>query len=389
MRILTRYVLFDLLKVFVLTLTGLTLVIFIGLLGRAAVENGLGLGPLLRMTPFLLPEAMQFTVPGTMLLATTTIYGRMSSYNEVVAVKSLGISPMTLIWPTIILATIVSLIGVAVNDLAVSWGRRGQQRVILESLEEIAYGQLQMHRQYSDEKISVIVRGVEGKKLIQPTLTVTSAGDSVPTIVTAEEAELWSNLEEQKLVFRGRNVVVSGPVNYTDPGTFEHAISIGNSDSVPSPSNYALAEIGPAAAEQENRIEAIHESMTAEAAFAMLTGSFDTLGEGAWNARERELSNAEQRLQRFRTEPWRRWANGFSCLCFVLIGAPMAIRLRFAELLASFFACFLPILIVYYPLFIVSVDQAKDGTFPPPAVWTGNLVLGLWGIWLMRRVIRY
>jgi lipopolysaccharide export system permease protein len=389
MRILTRYVLFDLIKVFVLTLTGLTVVIFVGLLGRAAVEKGLGLGPLLRMTPYLLPEAMQFTVPGTMLLATTTIYGRMSSYNEIVAVKSLGISPMTLIWPTIFLATFMSLIGVAVNNLAVSWGHSGQQRVILESLEEIAYGQLRMHRNYSDDKISVIVRGVDGRKLIQPTLTVLTSDGRVPTIVTAEEAELWSNLEENKLVFRGRNVVVTGSVNYTDPGTFEHAISIDNSNSQLSPSHYALADIGPAAAEQKRTINAIHESMTAQAAFAMLTGNFDALSEESWNARQRELSNAEQRLQRFHTEPWRRWANGFSCLGFVLIGVPMAIRLRYAELLASFFACFLPILIVYYPLFIVSVDQAKNGSVPPQSVWLGNLVLALWGVWLLRRVIRY
>jgi lipopolysaccharide export system permease protein len=73
----------------------------------------------------------------------------------------------------------------------------------------------------------------------------------------------------------------------------------------------------------------------------------------------------------------------------VLVGAPMAIRLKHAEFLAIFFVCFLPILLVYYPLLAVSVDQAKDGAFPPPAVWAGNVVLALWGLWLLRRVIRY
>ena len=73
----------------------------------------------------------------------------------------------------------------------------------------------------------------------------------------------------------------------------------------------------------------------------------------------------------------------------MLIGAPMAIRLRHAEFLAIFFVCFLPILVVYYPLMAVSVDQAKDGVLPPPAVWLGNVVLALWGVWLLRRVIRY
>jgi lipopolysaccharide export system permease protein len=67
----------------------------------------------------------------------------------------------------------------------------------------------------------------------------------------------------------------------------------------------------------------------------------------------------------------------------------MAIRLKHAEFLAIFFVCFLPILLVYYPMLAVSVDQAKDGAFPPPAVWLGNVVLALWGVWLLRRVIRY
>ena len=79
MRILTRYVLFDLLRVFLLALTGMTMVIFIVLAGNEFVDKGLGLGPLLRMTPYLLPQAMQFAVPGTMLLATTSVYGRLSN----------------------------------------------------------------------------------------------------------------------------------------------------------------------------------------------------------------------------------------------------------------------------------------------------------------------
>ena len=51
--------------------------------------------------------------------------------------------------------------------------------------------------------------------------------------------------------------------------------------------------------------------------------------------------------------------------------------------------CFLPILIVYYPLLAVSVDKAKDGFFPPYSVWLGNIVLGAAGIWMLRRENRH
>jgi hypothetical protein len=30
----------------------------------------------------------------------------------------------------------------------------------------------------------------------------------------------------------------------------------------------------------------------------------------------------------------------------------------------------------------------KAGVLPPPAVWMGNILIMLWGLWLLRRVIR-
>ena len=67
----------------------------------------------------------------------------------------------------------------------------------------------------------------------------------------------------------------------------------------------------------------------------------------------------------------------------------MSMRMRQSDFLAIFFVCFLPILIVYYPLLMISLDKAKGGALPPQAVWLGNIVLVLWGAWLMRRVIRF
>ncbi len=393
MRILTRYVVFDLLKVFLLILTGLTLSIFILLIGKEAVEKGLGLGPLLRMTPYLLPQAMQFAVPGTMLLATTYVYGRLSSYNEIVAIKALGISPMVLIWPTLILATLISFAGVYINNLAVSWGARGVQRVFIESIEDVVYGHLRMHRSYSSGKVSINVRGVEGKKLRQPTLIVAASGNHPALTIRAKEAEIWSDAKERKLHVRFHDFEVSGPVTVTNPDAYEQEISLdeltGMSAETRSPSTYALGEIGAAVQQGTERFGQIEQSMTAQASFALITGEFHSLAQQNWKWRERELEGAKQRLNRLHLEPWRRWANGFSCLGFVLIGIPVAMRLRFSEFLATFFVCFLPILIVYYPLMAVSVSQAKDGVFPPPTVWIGNILLGIVGVALLRRVNRH
>jgi len=393
MRILTRYVLFDLLKVFLLTLTGLTLLIFVVLIGKEAVDKGIGLGPLLRMSPYLLPQAMQFAVPGTMLLATTSVYGRMASYNEIVAIKSLGISPMVLIWPTLVLATFVSFIAVVLNDVAVSWGRLGVQRVFLASIEEVMYGQLRMRHTYNLGKANITVRDVEGHRLIWPTLILQASENQPGWTISAEEAELHLLPDEGKLVVRFHNLDLDGPVKWINPDTQEYVMSLeeltGTSSKNRSPSTYALAEMAPAVAEQEQQLANIKQATVSQAAFGMLTGDFESLSDTAWKVHDREKENGLYRLHRLQTEPFRRWANGFSCLCFVLIGVPVAIWLRFSEFIASFFVCFLPILIVYYPLLAVSVDQAKDGAFPPHSVWLGNILLSLAGIWMLRRVNRH
>jgi lipopolysaccharide export system permease protein len=392
MRILTRYVLFDLVKLFLLTLTGLTLLIFVVLIGKEAVDKGVGLGPLLRMTPYLLPQAMQFAVPGTMLLATTSVYGRMAGYNEIVAVKALGISPMALVWPTLALATLVSFAAVWINNLAVSWGTMGVRRVFLESMEEITYGQLKMRRAHNLGKVNITVRDVEGRRLIMPTLIVQASGDQPAWTASADEAELRVLPDEGKLMVRFVNLDLDGPVKWINPETQEYEISLdefsGADSKIRSPSNYALNEIRLAIAEQQALIGRIEQSMTAQAAFGMMTGDFDMLSTSAWQVHERELEAAQYRLHRLHTEPWRRWANGFSCLCFVMIGVPVAVWMRFSEFIASFFVCFLPILVVYYPLLAVSLDYAKDGALPPQSVWLGNIILALAGIWMMRRVNR-
>ncbi len=72
-----------------------------------------------------------------------------------------------------------------------------------------------------------------------------------------------------------------------------------------------------------------------------------------------------------------------------MIGAPMAMWRKHGEFWGSFFMCFAPILLIYYPMLVGCLDMAKSGTIPAPAVWLGNLVLAGIGVWLMRRIVRF
>jgi lipopolysaccharide export system permease protein len=307
----------------------------------------------------------------------------------------MGISPMVLVWPTMILATLVSLGTVVLNDLAVSWGRRGAERVVIESLEEIAYGQLEMFKTFRIGQYNITVRDVDGERLIQPMIIEQKSDGDDPASYSAEWAVLKAFPDEGNIQITMYDVEGSlGDDNGgIHPGKLElvqplDAI-IGGGSGQRSPSNYALQEIPDGKNEERAQIETFRREMTTDAAFSLLAGDFDKLSNENWQAHDRRLAGSEYRLHRFNTEPYRRWSNGFSCLAFVMVGAAMAIRLRQSDFLAIFFICFLPILLVYYPLLMVSLDKAKGGALPPQAVWLGNIVLALWGAWLMRRVIRF
>lgn len=394
MSFLTRYILAELLKVFLLTLTGLTVLIMVVLVGWEAMRQGLGLGPVVRLIPYALPQSLCFSVPGTVLFAACTVYGRMSAANEIVVLKSLGLSPWLAVLPGLGLALIVSCIGVFLNDIAFSWGYHGLQRVVIQSAEEIAYGVLRTQRTYSTDRFAISVKDVEGKRLIRPTITFNGGSDALPVTITAQEARLESNLGKNTLsIFLTNGVVEVGDrVSMVFPDTFERVIPLAEASRrgiSNSPSHLPLRSIPQATREQKTEIRELKEAQAAEAAFALVTGDFEAINEIQWSQRRHNLSGAEGQLNRLRMEPWRRSASGFSCLCFLCVGAPLAIWLRHADFMTNFFLCFFPILIGYYPLFLVSLDLAKGGTMPGCGVWLGNAIFLVVGLWLMNKVLKH
>ncbi|MFN6191586.1 MAG: LptF/LptG family permease [Planctomycetia bacterium] len=393
MKIISRYVMSELLQVFLVALTALTLFMLVVGLVKEAQQQGLGMMQIAALVPYVLPEAMRFAVPGTMLFAVASVFGRLSASNEITALKAAGITPMAAIWPAIAVAVVVSFVSVWLNDVAVSWGRDGVRRVIIGSVEDIIYGRLRQQRSYSTSKMSINVKGVEGRRLIRPTLSFQPGGQAAPVTVSAAEAEMRADAAKGTLTISCKNGTIHiGDVKAVFPDTIERVVpldTVSRKETVStSPSEIAMADFPRARADQAAAISQLHQLAAAKTALAIFSGRMEQTLPAAVQAERQEVKHAASRLNRIIMEPWRRWANGFSCLCFVLVGAPMAIRMRNADFLTSFFLCFLPILVVYYPVFMLGVSRVKAGVLPPPAVWMGNILIMLWGMWLLRRVIR-
>lgn len=393
MGIITRYLLLEVLKIFVVSLTAMTMLMLLVGVALEARNQGLDAVAIIRLIPFVLPNALCFAIPGTMLFSVCSVYGRMSALNEIVALKSLGISPLVVAWPTLILGFVLSLVTVWLNDVAVSWGRDGMYHVALQSVERTVYGMLKAQRSYSNSQISIRVQAVDGDTLIRPTLAIHTGGD-VPATLVAQSARLKSYPEEGKLVIWATNGEIDdGRITVQFDETISREIPLSDlmrrNKNLTSPSNLALRVIPGELKSQEAEIQRLKQTLAAFASFDLIGGHLEQFASERRKAEEFQLEQATTRKNRLLTEPWRRWANGFSCLMFVVIGLPMAVRLKSADVWTTFGLCFLPILIGYYPLLAFGVGQAKGGDLPPYAVWISNLATFGLGLTFFRRMMRH
>ncbi len=397
MRILTRYILIELTKIFVLGLFALTPVILIAFISQLARRYSLPPAQIIQLVPYTVPFALSVALPVTLLLATTSVYSRMSGSNEVIALKAQGISPWTVIWPAVMVAFALSLGTVWLTDLAVSWGRNGAQQTIVDAVDRIVYNILRTQKSYSSPSFSINVKRVEGHRLIRPTISILGRADSPNLTITAAEATMSCNRKRGVLIVELTDAYVDIEGDSTRGGAtipnYEFEIPLRQASSVEDrsdvPSNIPLGRMSQEEDMQRQRIADHRREMALRGAFEMLCGDFEQLTGPEWETRSDTTQGLTSRLYRLKTEPHRRWSAGFSCLCFLWVGAPMAIRLRNSDFLTSFFLCFAPILAVYYPVMMYGIDGAKGGTIPAYSVWMGNLLLVVWGGYLLRKVIRY
>lgn len=396
MKIIVRYTIFGVMRTFLITLIIFTFFFILIIGANEAMSQGVSLGTMLLMVPGLIPMSLRYSIPMTLLLATTTFYAKMAGANEVLALKSLGISPWRLIWPVLLVAFIVSLITVYINDIAVSWGQKEITRVLANSAEQIIFNHLKTKKSYDGlNNVTIMVQGVDNKTLIMPTVIT---GGKNSRRITADRAELELDNESKELDITLYNVEISGDNHQTGYMPIFHErisiasiLKIGRDDN--HPSEMAMSRISPAIEEQKRAIEETRRRMATQVAFAVCLGDFEQLASPQWNENEKSLEHQHDRLSRLRTEKPRRWASGFTCFFFAWIGAPLAIWLsgwlgKKSNVFSSFFACYIPILIIYYPLLIVGFSLAKNGT-TPLICWIANACIGLIGCVFFKRIDRF
>ncbi|MEQ1902978.1 MAG: LptF/LptG family permease [Pirellulaceae bacterium] len=391
MTLITRHVVAELLKTFAIALSAMTFFIVMVFLVQEALREKLTIEAIVRLIPYTIPTALSFAIPATVLFSACVVYGRMSGNNEVVAIKSSGISPSVVLIPGLVIAFLLSLLTVYLNDLAVSWGRRGIYRVILNSSAETIYTMLTAQGQFSKGRIYIDVSRVEGTDLIHPFIVRTGNDNNDGLQIRAESARILVDAENEQLIVSLKNAHIT--VGKEASVWFDQRdipIPLGDvnkrSDTSVQAWNLPMRDMAQATVKQRSSLSNLRRKLAARLAAQQLGGDMVGVTHPQWGAELHQLREKIFDGYRLAAEPWRRWANGFSCLCFVMIGAPLSILFKRFDFWTNFALCFAPILFLYYPLLMFGVGQAKSGDLPGFAVWFGNIVLFGSGLLLCRRV---
>ena len=150
-KILPRYITIEIVKTFLFTFTILSLIFFLILSMQILHKYSqyISLIEVIAMAPFILGRCITFTIPLSMLAATTLFYGRMAHDKEILILRSSGIHLHRMFQPAIIIGTILSLLCLYINGEFVPYTLRKQKEIRYRALEAI------VRAKFSEEETTV------------------------------------------------------------------------------------------------------------------------------------------------------------------------------------------------------------------------------------------
>jgi len=371
MKIIYRYLTLEFIPPFIYAFCLVTLIILLNLivqmLGKIA---GKGLDPYVVMEFFFLNLAwiVALAVPMAVLVATLAAFGRLSAENEITALKAAGTSLWQLLIPFFVIAIILCYLLIEFNNRVlpdfnhrsrVLSGDIHRKRPTL-ALEEGTFI-------FDLPKYVLWAQRIDQKRSHLYTLVIFDNSDPrYPTVVSAHEGDLNFVPEEEAFHLQ----LYDGEIHRQDardPGYYQRTIF--------KKSLFRISAPNMVFERQESGYRSDRE-LSAPAMWAQVK-----------EMKSDPVKN-RRRINAFMVEIHKKYSIPVACLVFVLIGAPLGVRIHrgglgvAAGLSVLFF-------LIYWAFLIGGEDLADRGIITPAmAMWAPNVLLGVIGIILVRRTIR-
>lgn len=367
MKILDRYLGQTVFVTMLIGITVLSLVLVLGNIFKELLDllinHDVPLDTVFAFMAFVLPFSLTFTIPWGFLTALLLVFGRISADNELIALKSSGVSIQRLCAPVFVLAGVLTAICIWINTEVAP---RAEQRMT-QAIFEIAtsnpislFSADSVVDQFPDRR--VYVGGKDGDKL-KDLIVFEMDDDYVPIkVVFAREGELIPDPENSRLLLK----LFDARFEQRDGGDprdlrkIQHGIVM----------DEGIFPISLAALYEQNERGRRLSSYT----FGEL---IDLLYNGAG---ERELSAQVELSKRISTS--------LACIAFALVAIPLGVTAHRKETSVGF-AISLAVAFTYF-FFIILADTFRDNAkaLPVLLIWMPNIIFITLGSVLFYRLTK-
>ncbi len=324
------------------------------------ISQGVGLGQVVSLVLFLLPGIVFFALPAASLISSLLAFIRLSSDNEIIALKSSGISLYQVLPPVLILSIVAFLLAVLTAFAGLPWGNRSMRDMVLEIAESKADMGLKerVFCQPFDDVVFYITELTAGDHVMKDVFVVDKRERDMTYTIIAREGRILLQPESRAIVVR----FVNGSIfmESREPGSARtiqfknYDLKMGLEDIMES-----LATAGKAPKEMSAR---------------ELLGRMEEL---PWNSKKRNEMLVE--LMERVTVP-------LAVLFFGLIGVPLGTHMR-SRSFSFGIGVSLVVFLVYYMLFMGTKSICEAGKLSPLfGMWLPNIFLVLSCAYLLRRV---
>jgi lipopolysaccharide export system permease protein len=140
--ILFRMILWELFKVFFISLLAITGILLMAGIIAEASQQGLGPTQILGAIPLLIPSTLPYTIPATTLFAACVVYGRLAADNEILAIRAAGVNIIQVVRPGLILGVVMSVATIGLYYHVIPYTHYLLREMVFHDAEEMLYSVL-------------------------------------------------------------------------------------------------------------------------------------------------------------------------------------------------------------------------------------------------------
>lgn len=366
--IISRYLFMEMIPSFFISISFFTFIFLMAQLLKIVnlvVNFGISISTILLMLIYLIPSSLIYVIPISVLMTVLLTFLRLSSDNEIIALKSVGISIYQMFIPVLVFCTI----GFALTAFMTMYGapngrfllKRLSQHIIMANID-IALKERVFNENF--EGVVLYINKIDFKKnKLKDIFIEDKSNEGIVMTIVAPKGKIVRGTERTASQFRLYNGIINQVtiadrlVNTTEFKTYDFSLDVEKAG--------------------------ISDSELKKGKSTMFNSELRQY------FREKiEKKDKDKRYYRALMEYYQRFSIPFSCFVFGLIALPLATQSMSAG--RSFGLLFgMLFFMLYYLILSIGSVYGEAGVYPPViGMWMPNVIIGSIGLFIFIKAAR-